>query len=105
MAPGAVRGNGAATMNERPGFGDVLCTAASDARLLVVGPGAAVRMPSLDGVALRPGKGQPCSKAALFAADCELRGGSRYADPLTGLTLLCVWPGRGALRYDGRQMA
>jgi hypothetical protein len=91
-------------MNQRLCFGDVLCNSVSDARFLVIDSGTAVRMPALDGIALLHGKPQPCSKLAHSAAECELQGGRRYVDPTTGLTLLCIWPGRGSLRYDGKQM-
>jgi hypothetical protein len=92
-------------MNERPGFGDVLCNSLSDARFLVIDPGAAARMPSLDGVALGRGNPQPCSKKlARPAADGDVQGGRRYVDLMTGLTLLCTWPGEGSLRYEGRPM-
>jgi hypothetical protein len=91
-------------MRERPGAGDVLCSAVSDARFLVVDPGTAVSMPCLDGMRLFRGKPHPCSMAACSAADCELQGGQCYVDPVTGLTLLCIWPGRGTLHYDGRRV-
>jgi len=92
-------------MNERPGFGDVLCASVSDARFLIIDPGTAVRMPSLDGVPLDRGKPQPCSRPPLPADDCHLLGGQQYVDRVTGLTLLCVWPGRGSLTCEGRRMA
>jgi hypothetical protein len=91
--------------NEPPGFGDVLCNSVSDARFLVIAPGAAASMPSLNGVALCRGNPQPCSKKLVPAAvDCDLQGGRRYVDKTTGLTLLCIWPGGGSLRHEGRPM-
>lgn len=100
LQPGRV-----ATVPERPRFGDVLGNSQAEARFLVIDPGAAARMPSLDGVALCRGNPQPCSKkSALPAVACNLQGGRRYIDELTGLTLLCVWPGEGSLRYEGRRM-
>jgi hypothetical protein len=93
-----------ATMNEPPSVGDVLCSSVSDARFLVIDPAGALRIPSLNGVELFHGKPQPCSMVARFAAGCELQGGRRYADPISGFTLMCIWPGRGSLHYEGRPL-
>jgi hypothetical protein len=91
-------------MSEQPSAGDVLLSTISDARFLVLDAGTAVRLPSLGGVPLSRGKPQPCSKACCAPPDCEMHGGERYVDPVTRLTLLCIWPGRGPLCYEGRQL-
>jgi hypothetical protein len=92
-------------MNERPKLGDVLRSPVSSARFLVIDPGRAVSMPTIEDVPLVRGRAQPCSAAAEPAGRCELQGGRRYVDAAKGLTLLCVWPGLGSLRYEGRPLA
>jgi hypothetical protein len=91
-------------MDGRPRSGDVLWSPAFDARLLVIDPGTAAGMPTIDDVPLVRGRPQPCSKAAGPSGLCQLQGGGRYIDVPTGLTLLCVWPGQGSLRYEGRPL-
>jgi hypothetical protein len=91
-------------VNERPEPGDVLCGPVSEARFLVVAPGNAAHMPSVDDLPLVRGRPMPCSTPAGLPGQYDLRGGQRYIDPLTGLTLLCVWPGRGSLCYEGRPL-
>lgn len=91
-------------MSDRPSVGDWLLDSVSEARFVVIEPGAAVAMPSLNGVALLHGRPQPCSAVAQARPDCEVQGGQRYVDPVTGLTLLCVWPGSGSISYDGRTL-
>ena len=83
---------------------EVLCSSVSDGRFLVIDPGTASVVPSLNGAAMFRGERQPCSTAVGGAADCELRGGQRYIDVVTGLTLLCIRPGRGRLCYGGRRL-
>ena len=34
----------------------------------------------------------------------QIGGGRRYSDPTTGLPLLWIWAGDGALTYLGRQL-
>jgi len=99
----AARDHGAASMTRGPRSGDVLCSPVSDARFLVIEPGTAAGMPSLAGVVLSPGEPHPCSKAA-EATGCDVEGGGRYFDPITELSLLCIWPGRGSLRYEDREL-
>jgi hypothetical protein len=96
---------GAGTMTTRPAAGDVLFSAVSDARFLVTDAGAAAAMPSIDEVPLVLGRREPCSKAVRFTRDDDLSGGQRYVDAVTGLTLLCIWPGRGSLGYQGRRLS
>jgi len=89
-------------MSKRLQPGEVLCSTVSGARFIVIRTGTALGMPSIDGVALFRGQLRPCSTMAQLRADCELQGGLRYTDPVTGLMLQCIWPGRGSLRYEGR---
>lgn len=96
-------GNG--TMTSGPAAGDVLFSAVSDARFLVTDPGTAAAMPSIDEVPLIRGRREPCSKAVHFDREDDLRGGRRYVDAVTGLTVLCIWPGRGSLGYQGRRLS
>jgi hypothetical protein len=91
-------------MKERLSIGDVLCGSASDACFLVIDAGTAAGMPFVTGAALERGRPRPCSAAPPSTALFELEGGRRYVDPITGLTLLCVWPGRGPLCYEGRRL-
>jgi hypothetical protein len=92
-------------MNERPKLGDVLRSPVSSARFLVIDPGTAASMPTIGDVPLVRGRAQPCSAAIEQAGQCELQGGRRYVDVPKGLTLLCVWPGPGSLRCEGRPLA
>ena len=93
-------------MTERPACLDVLSSSASRARFLVIETGIADGMPSINGgVMMSRGKPQACSTAKGLEADGDLRGGERYVDVVTGLTLLCVRPGRGPLCYDGRRLS
>jgi hypothetical protein len=92
-------------MNEQPKLGDVLHSAASSAQFLVIDPGTAMSMPTIGDVPLVPGRARPCSAAVEPAGQCELQGGRRYFDVARGLTLLCVWPGPGSLRLEGRPLA
>jgi hypothetical protein len=87
-----------------PRTGDVLCSPESDARFLVIDPGTAVGMPSLAGVTLSPGEPHPCSKVADATTGRDIEGGERYFDPITALSLLCIWPGKGSLRFDDREL-
>jgi hypothetical protein len=96
---------GTGTMTSRAAAGDVLFSPVSDARFLVTDPGAAAAMPSVDDVPLILGTREPCSKAVHFIQDDGLQGGQRYVDAVTGLTLLCIWPGRGSLGYQGRRLS
>jgi hypothetical protein len=89
-------------VTERLNFGDVLCSAVSKARFLVIETFDAVGMPSVDGVATCRGERQPCSSAASSISESGLRGGWHYVDAVSGLRLLCIQPGRGVLSYDGR---
>jgi hypothetical protein len=91
-------------MIEQPVRGDVLCSPVSDARFLVIDTGAAIAMPCVDGVPMSRGKLQACSAAGGVRSGGELRGGQRYTDPATGLTLLCIRPGRGRLCHEGRRL-
>lgn len=84
---------------------DVLCSPASEARFVVIEAGTAKAAPETGGAVMVRGKRQRCSIVEIPAADCDLLGGQRYADPVTGLVLLCVRPGRGPLCYEGRQMS
>jgi len=92
-------------MNEQPKLGDVLHSPVSSAQFLVIDPGTAVSMPTIGDVPLVRGRARPCSAAAEPAGQCELQGGRRYVDVARGLTLLCVWPGPGSLRHEGRPLA
>ena len=92
-------------MNDRPKLGDVLRSPVSSARFLVIDPGTAASMPTIGDVPLVRGKAQPCSTAVDSAGQCELQGGRRYVDVRGGLTLLCVWPGLGSLRHEGRVLS
>jgi hypothetical protein len=91
-------------MTEQLVRGDVLRSPVSDARFLVIAAGRATGMPSLDGVPTVRGTLQPCGAAGDTHAGGELRGGRRYRDVVTGLTLLCIRPGAGSLRYEGRPL-
>ena len=85
--------------------GQILCSPVTEARFLVRDPGAANRMPTVNNHALVPGRPPPCSKEIGQVGHCDFRGGRHYLDPMTGLTLLCIWPGRGSLCYEGRPLA
>jgi hypothetical protein len=89
-------------MNERPSTGEVLCSPESEARFLVVDPGAAVNMPSIGELPLVPGARLPCSSNTHARVDRGLYGGRRYVDVVSGLRLLCIRPGRGPLCLEGR---
>jgi hypothetical protein len=91
-------------MIEQPVCGDVLCSPVSDARFLVIDAGAAIAMPSVDGVPMSRGKLQGCSAAGGAPTGGDLHGGRRYTDPTSGLTLLCIRPGRGRLCHEGRRL-
>ena len=91
-------------MSERPRTGDFLCSGSSNARFFVLDGGSAVHLPRLGGAAMVRGKPQPCSEPVTSGDQCDVRGGRRYADPTTGLTLLCIQPGYGALYYEDRPM-
>jgi hypothetical protein len=91
-------------MSDRPRTGDVLCSGASNARFFVVDGGSAARMPRLGGAKMARGERQPCSEPVSGGDQCVLQGGRRYVDPATGLTLLCIQPGEGALSYEDRPM-
>jgi hypothetical protein len=91
-------------MSEGPRIGDLLCSGASNARFFVLGGGSAVHLPRLGGATMVRGKPQPCSEPVTSGDQCDLRGGQRYVDPTTGLTLLCIQPGDGALYYEDRPM-
>jgi hypothetical protein len=102
-----VEGPALATRTDHHGalrIGDLLASSISDARFLVLNAGSALHTPKLDGVALIGGKRHPCSEAVENTDDCNLRGGRRYTDSTTGLTLLCIQPGCGALHYEHRPM-
>lgn len=92
-------------MTTRPDFGEVLCSSVSDARFLVIERGTAEGMPSISDVVMFCGTRQPCSTLGDPDVDCELRGGLCYVDVVTGLTLLCIRPGRGPLCFEGRRLA
>lgn len=92
------------SMTQLIGYGDVLCNRASNARFMVIDPGGALGMPSVDGIPMSRGTRQPCGAVGEAPPDGEFRGGHRYRDPISGLTLLCIWPGRGVLCYGDRQM-
>jgi hypothetical protein len=92
-------------MNEQSKLGDVLHSPVSSAQFLVVDPGTAMSMPTIGDVPLVRGRARPCSAAVEPAGQCELQGGRRYVDMARGLTLLCVWPGPGSLRHEGRPLA
>jgi hypothetical protein len=91
-------------MSDRPRTGDVLCSGASNARFVVLDGGSAAHLPRLGGAAMVRGKRQPCSEPVSSGDQCDLQGGRRYVDPTTGLTLLCIQPGDGALYYEDRPM-
>ena len=101
---GLITGVGAAEVSEQAASGDVLCSSDSQARFLVIEVGSATGMPKLGGRRLSRGKPLPCS-AVEAVSGAELQVGRRYADPVTGLTLLCIAPGRGALSFEGRTLA
>jgi hypothetical protein len=89
-------------MSDRPRTGDVLCCGSSDARFVVLNGGSAACMPRLGGAAMVRGNRQSCSEPVSSTGQCDLQGGRRYADPATGLTLLCIQPGDGPLCYEDR---
>jgi hypothetical protein len=91
-------------MSSRLERDEVLRSSVSDATFLVIEPGSADSMPTMNAVAMFKGRLRSCSTTADPATDCDLRGGERYVDVVTGLTLLCVWPGRGVLCYEGRRL-
>jgi hypothetical protein len=91
-------------MSERPRTGDLLCSGASNARFVVLDGGSAAHLPRLGGAPMVHGKPQPCSEPVASGDQWDLRGGRRYVDPTTGLTLLCIQPGDGALCYGDRPM-
>jgi hypothetical protein len=104
MAARTLTRDGEGGTTEGPRYDDVLCSPTSEAQFLVIDPGAANDMPSLNGAVMYPGRPQACSTAADGAAESELRGGQRYVDVVTDLTLLCIRPGSGQLRYQGRSL-
>ena len=61
-------------------------------------------MPVVNGRATSHGRRQPCSQVAEPAVGCDLQGGQRYTDRITGLKLLCIRPGQGPLYCEGRLM-
>jgi hypothetical protein len=91
-------------MSERPRTGDLLCSGASNARFVVLDGGSAVHLPRLGGAAMVHGTPQRCSEPVTSGDQWDLLGGRRYVDPTTGLTLLCIQPGDGALSYEDRPM-
>jgi hypothetical protein len=91
-------------MSDRPRAGDVLCSGTSNARFVVLDGGSAAWLPWLGGAAMVRGKRQPCSEPVSSRVQCDLQGGRRYADPTTGLKLVCIQSGDGALCYEGRAM-
>ena len=91
-------------MVQRLNMYDVLRSSVSDARFLVLDAGTAGGLPSIGGVELFPGEPGACSMARGPAVDDDLRGGQRYIDAVTGLTLLCIQSGHGPLCYQGRYL-
>ena len=83
---------------------DVLRSSVSDARFLILDTGNADGIPSIGGVEMLPGEPGACSLARGPAPDDDLRGGQRYVDAVTGLTLFCIQSGRGPLCYQGRHL-
>jgi hypothetical protein len=85
--------------------GAVLAGAGDGPVFLVVDPGTATAMPSCSGVPLHRSRPLPCSLPdAPSTGRGMVRAGSRLADPPTGLRLLCIRSGPGALTYTGRPM-
>jgi hypothetical protein len=91
-------------VNVRLNRGDVLCSSESAARFLVLDAGVAAGVPSVNGVVMFRGIRRPCSAVAEAETGCDLQGGVRYVDVVTGLVLLCIRPGRGLLSYGGRRL-
>jgi hypothetical protein len=87
-----------------PRWNDLLSTRHSDARFLVVAPGTAKAMPELNAVEMMPDVPRACGTFGSPAEGDDLQLGRRYVDSVTGLTLLCVWPGSGFLSYRGRPL-
>jgi len=59
-------------------------------------------VPSIDDVPMVRGVHQSCSTRA--EPSDGLRGGQRYLDTVSGLSLLCIRPGPGCLTFAGRTM-
>jgi len=93
---------GADRMNGRPRIGEVLLSPTADARFLVINPGTAMSLPTLSGVPLVRGRRRASSSATRSEVDWQLKGGRRYVDVVSGLRLLCIWPGQGWLQCEGR---
>jgi hypothetical protein len=91
-------------MSDRPRTGNILCSGASKARFFVVDGGSAMHLPKLGETDMIRGERQPWSEPVSGRNQCDLQGGWRYVDSMTGLTLLCIQPGDGALYYEGRPM-
>ena len=91
-------------MSDPPRTGDVLCSGTSNARFVVLDGGSAAHLPRLGGAAMARGKRQPCSEPVSGGDQCDLQGGWRYVDPVSGLTLTCIQSGDGALCYEDRPM-
>jgi hypothetical protein len=87
-----------------PSTGDVLCSTESNARFVVLDSGCAAQLPRLGGAALVRGEKQACSMPVPSGDQHDLQGGQCYIDQTTGLTLLCIQPGNGALCYEDRLM-
>jgi hypothetical protein len=91
-------------MSDRPHAGDLLCSGTSNARFVALDGGSAAHLPRLDAAAMARGKRQRYSEPVSGRDQCDLQRGRRYADPTTGLTLLCIQPGDGALCHEDRPM-
>jgi hypothetical protein len=83
--------------------GGVLRSVVSTASFVVVDGCEGLEMPRVDGVPLEYGEPQRCG-TSVVGREFSLRGGYRYIDGVTGLTLLCVYPGTGTLEYQARQL-
>jgi len=59
-------------------------------------------LPTLSGVPLVRGRRRASSSATRSEVDWQLKGGRRYVDVVSGLRLLCIWPGQGWLQCEGR---
>jgi hypothetical protein len=84
--------------------GLVLCGPTSEARFIVMEVGTATTMPSLAHDVVVQGSRMACGTDASATGDTGLQGGRRYRDHVTGLTLMCIWPGEGPLAYEGREL-
>jgi hypothetical protein len=91
-------------MSGRPRIGEVLLSPVADSRFLVISPGTAVSLPTMDGVPLLRGTRRASGPATQSEGEWQLKGGRRYVDSVTGLRLLCIWPGPGRLHVEGRAL-